>query len=131
MGGPAGLVPVSDTLIGSIWGGVVVLVGGLLTWLAARGKTKTDSAATSAQLQEQKRQADINLIIVTLQGQVEDLQATVKEQHQAMKEQQQSMRAVQQENRECLDDRDRMRGELRQLTRRLGQLEKGGGDVGE
>lgn len=115
----------SDTLIGSLIGAVVVLIGGVLTWLATRGKTRADATLGGAQLQEQKRQADINLIIKTLQEQVEDLQVTVREQHQTIKD-------VQAENRECLIDRDQMRGEIRRLTRRLGDLERhGGGEVGE
>lgn len=91
----------SETLIGTLWGGVVVLVGSLLTWWVNRGKHRSDASLSQAQLDEQRRREDINIIINTLQDQVEDLQAEV--------------RAVKVENRECLADRDQMRGELRRL----------------
>jgi chromosome segregation ATPase len=113
----------SDTLIGSIYGGAVVLVGAFLTWLATRGKTQADATAARAQLAEQGRQADISLIIKTLQGQVEDLQETTRDQAQ-------ELRAARQETRECLADRDQMRGELRRVRDRLAMLEKPGGADG-
>jgi hypothetical protein len=87
-----------------------------ITWLATRGKAGTDAATSRAQLAEQGRQADITLIIKTLQGQVEDLQETVRDQAQ-------ELRAARQETRECLADRDQMRGELRRVTARLATLE--------
>lgn len=112
----------SDTLIGSLIGGVVVAIGSVLTWLATRGKTAADATLTRAQLDEQSRQADISLIIKTLQGQVEDLQETTRDQAQ-------ELRAARQETRECLADRDQMRGELRRVRDRLVMLERPeGGD---
>jgi chromosome segregation ATPase len=106
----------SDTLIGTLIGTVGTVVVATITWLATRGKAGTDAATTRAQLAEQGRQADITLIIKTLQGQVEDLQETVRDQAQ-------ELRAARQETRECLADRDQMRGELRRVTARLATLE--------
>lgn len=106
----------SDTLIGTLIGTVGTVVVATITWLATRGKTGTDAATTRAQLAEQGRQADITLIIRTLQGQVEDLQETVRDQARETRE-------ARQETRECLADRDQMRTEIGRLRARVVELE--------
>ena len=102
----------SESLIGTLWGGLVVLVGSLLTWLYNRSKAHDDRTLSAAQLELQQRREDINLIIKTLQEQVDELQQEIK--------------SVKAENRECFADREQMRGELRRLTRRLEEVEKHG-----
>lgn len=100
----------SETLIGSLWGGLVVLVGSILTWLATRGKNRADATLSAAQLEAQQRREDIATLIETMQEEMTAMRVELRE--------------VKRENRECLADRDQMRSEIRRLTRRLEEVEK-------
>lgn len=109
----------SETLTGSLIGAVVVLAGSILTWLATRGRVKTDGATAREQVQQQRRQSEIDLILRTLREQIEDLQATGREQASELRE-------ARRETQECLADRDQMRGEIRRLKIRLDEVERPG-----
>lgn len=106
----------SDTLIGSIYGGAVVLVGAVLTWLATRGKTQADAAMSQAQLTEQRRQQDITTIIDTLQEDVASLRLVVKAHEE-------TINALRLENYELRGDRAQLSNEITRLRARVQDLE--------
>lgn len=106
----------SDTLIGSIYGGAVVLVGAFLTWLATRGKTQADAAMNQAQLTEQRRQQDITTIIDTLQEDVASLRLVVKAHEE-------TINALRLENYELRGDRAQLSNEVARLRARVQDLE--------
>lgn len=63
---------------------------------------------------EQGRQYTLTTLIDTMQEEMATMRTELKE--------------VKAENRECLADRDLMRGELRRVKARLGELEKATGE---
>lgn len=120
----------SETLIGSLVGGVVVIVGGIITWITQRGKTQEDTRLGLAQIDEQRRQKEIDLIIDSLKEQVTGLRAEVDKQDRKIEAMEVAhdakTKALEAINAECLADRDQMRGEIRRLKDRVQELEKQG-----
>lgn len=113
----------SDTLIGSVYGGAVVLVGAFLTWLATRGKTQADAAMSQAQLTEQRRQQDITTIIDTLQEDVASLRTEVASQRLVIKAHEETINALRLENYELRGDRAQLSTEVARLRARVQDLE--------
>jgi chromosome segregation ATPase len=113
----------SDTLIGTLIGTVGTVVVATITWLATRGKTRTDSATTTAQLAEERRQKDIDQIISTLQEEVASLRVVVKaheETIQALRTQNYDVFGEKQQLAQRLGEQDR---ELARLRMRVAELE--------
>lgn len=105
----------NDTLLGSLFGGLVVLVGSVLTYLATRGKDRATATLTQAELDQRQRSTDINFIVDNLKEQVANLTKRVDE--------------GERENRECWADRDQMRGKMQAMERQLNKLERESGGV--
>lgn len=94
----------------TLWAGIaaslLVGLGGLMTaWFSRR--------STVDATRETGRQFDLTTLIETMQEEMASMRAEMKQ--------------VKQENRECLADRDQMRGEIRRLTRRLEGVEQQNG----
>jgi hypothetical protein len=101
---------VSDALATSVIASLVLLFGHLLVWLTTRNKDKGQITLSQAELAEKKRSGDLDLIILTLQGELTRALARLTE--------------VEKQNQECWADRETMRQTMSRLQLKVDRLEQ-------